>query len=148
MRKPPLTRKQMLEMMQADAVQPGDGPTFYDCAHWLPDGISANWINAIEAIDKRGDKNPLVALLRAEPPSPIICGYLADLIDRQVGKRRKGPKKAAYDPPMASSLMLAFEELRERGAGVSVKKAAPEIARRHGLDVKKLINAFARGSAK
>ena len=51
---------------------------------WLPDAkVNAAWYEALEAIDVRGDKEPLVRLLQSgQVPPPSICFYIGDLLDR------------------------------------------------------------------
>jgi hypothetical protein len=55
-------------------------------AFWLDDDQRERdgpWIDALEHIDRNGDKEPLLALLRSErEPSRDVCVYLADLLER------------------------------------------------------------------
>jgi hypothetical protein len=55
------------------------------------------WVDALEAIDLRGDKTLLCSLLRNPEAelSPDVRDYLADLIERKEFKRRQGRQKVA-----------------------------------------------------
>jgi hypothetical protein len=58
---------------------------------WLRDLVGTEaepWVDAIEAIDLRGDKKPLLALLKSQPGAAGLL--LADLLTRHQLKRKRG----------------------------------------------------------
>jgi hypothetical protein len=70
-------------------LKPGIGVStaVIDRAFWLDDGRGGvegqAWIEALEAIDTRGDKSRLLELLRSDVPLPESSRrFLADLIER------------------------------------------------------------------
>ena len=74
---------------------------------WFKGNTNLNcWIDALEAIDKTGNKEPLLDLLKSNqvlPPDARF--YLADLIDRQVGRKRGGQNTPAYDRTDAEAML-------------------------------------------
>lgn len=55
-------------------------------AHWLhPGGDVQPWIDALVAVDRRGDTEPLVELLKSNTPIPDDARwYLADLLEARI----------------------------------------------------------------
>jgi hypothetical protein len=125
-----------------------------DRAFWLDDRFTLHWADAIEAIDKDGDKEPLKDLLKSEfELTPKARFFLADMIDRYQLKPKRGRKATpAYDRSRADRILeLAIEDLfTHRG---DIDTALKEVARRYntyGITEKKLKNAFEgrRGSTR
>jgi hypothetical protein len=125
----------------------------YDRGFWL-DAVTIHWAEAIEAIDKRGDKEPLKKLLKSEfELPPEARRFLADLIDRYQLKLKRGRKATpAYDRTYIEAILeLAIDDvLAHRGAiDVALKEVAEEWDY-EGITEKKLKNAFEkrRGSTR
>jgi hypothetical protein len=109
-----------------------------DRAFWLCDDWGRvegqDWIEALEAIDVRGDKSRLIELLRSDMPLPDSSRrYLADLIERYELKRPRGGRSTpAYDRSGAEAmLLLAKEEIEyeRRHNGKTTKQAIDEVAK-------------------
>jgi hypothetical protein len=55
------------------------------------------WVVALDQLDRFGDKDPLVALLRSECDiTPTIRSYIADLIERGIDKPGTRPRIPTY----------------------------------------------------
>ena len=96
-----------------------EGIEFMDRAPWLGDDereLSAlkPWIEAIERLDKRGDKAPLTSLLRSKRGMPDKAReFLADLIERGVARPPNRPRTPAYNMSDADAKMfLAAKDVR------------------------------------
>jgi hypothetical protein len=125
----------------------GSGQLFIPVSHrayWLNDDQRQRicpWIDALEQIDKWGDKGPLTALLRGSEPVPNEVGvYLADLLERhELRRNRHRPRTPLYDWSTADSrLILAKESVdtySENGMSFddSVAMAAKEYSIPHNV---------------
>jgi hypothetical protein len=107
-----------------------------DRAYWLDDDqrrCSGPWIDALEHVDKRGDKGPLIALLKSQRALPRLARvYLADLIERyELRRPAHRPRTPAYVLSNAESrLTLAKEHVRaHRASGMSYKDAVAAAAK-------------------
>jgi len=122
-----------------------------DRAFWLGDESTAHldpWITALEAIDKQGDKGPLMALLKSERDLPHdVRIYLADLLARHQLKKKRGAESVpAYDRTDAEAMLeLAIKDVRERESGISVKDALEKASKSRGIPHELLSSAY-RGS--
>jgi hypothetical protein len=128
----------------------GVSPRLVDRAFWLGDDTSLDcWVTALDAVDKRGDKEPLLKLLRSEHDLPREARvYLADLLARhQLKKKRGGQSVPAYDRTDADQrLLLAIEDVRRlRKKRVSVKEALDRVSESHGISPEVLATEY-RGS--
>jgi hypothetical protein len=93
---------------------------------------SGSWINAIERIDKFGDKGPLLALLKSdvELPDDVRCIYLPDLIARGVPRPAPKPPTPAYDlTEREERLILASNYVRAYQKGVDRLSFADAVTR-------------------
>ena len=130
-----------------------------DRAFWLgkegsqTDPINV-WALAVEAIDLRGDKAPLLKLLRsaAELP-PEGRAFLADLLERYELRKRKGkPRTPAYDRTLVEAMMLIGIQLVRhiRKYGVRTDDAVKLAATYLLIDPHKLGEAYAgkRGASR
>ena len=105
---------------------------------WLDDDQRRRigpWIDALEQIDKWGNKEPLLALLRSEREQPHeVRVYFADLIERyELTSPAHRPRTPAYDLSNAKShLEMAKENVRayqdKSGLGMSFKDAVAKAA--------------------
>jgi hypothetical protein len=98
-----------------------------DRAFWLADNDSDKLITAIEAIHKRGDKTPLVALLKSlHDLSPQVRLYRADLLKRyELKKPPHRPRTPDYDRTAAdAALELAVQSVRDyKSGGIDIEGA-------------------------
>jgi hypothetical protein len=126
--------------------------TIVDRAFWLgkeddpTDPINA-WALAVEAIDQRGDKSPLMKLLRsADPLPPEGRAFIADLLDRhELKKKTLGrPRLPIYDRSLIEAVLLIgiqrIQEYREKG--MDIENAVHFAAKEFALEPKKLLDAY------
>jgi hypothetical protein len=128
----------------------GPGRSFVpvsDRAYWLDDDQREHdgpWIDALQHIDRNGDKEPLLALLRSESePSREVRVYLADLLERfELARPPHRPRSPAYDKSDAETrLTLAKEFVRNiRKSGMSFKDAVAIVANESSIDENTLAN--------
>ena len=108
-------------------------------------GAPANWIAALQAIDQRQDKGPLLRLLISDTPiSPAVRYHLADLLERYNLKR---PPRRKREPSYQmtrqnQALDLALTEMRERPRGMTANAAIKKYAAQHGLNESALKSAY------
>ena len=120
-------------MPEADPVSVSDR------AFWLaPYPFRDRWIDALEDIDRRGDKTALLALLRADSTMPreARC-FLADLIDRYTLKKKRGRQRVPlYDKSHTEALLeMANEDVDDLMATkvISLRDAADIVRKSYGL---------------
>ena len=123
-----------------------------DRAPWLLDPdtggwiVGIEWITAIEAIDKRGDKTPLLALLKSQHDlSPEVRFYLADLLERhELKKPPHRPRTPAYDRTAAdAALELAVRRVRDyKSGGMGIERALERVSTEHSIPLEVLGNAY------
>jgi helix-turn-helix, Psq domain len=131
----------------------GPGQLFIPVSHrayWLNDDQRRRigpWIDALEQIDKRGDKGPLTALLKGSPVPNEVGVYLADLLERHelmpVHRRnRHRPGTPLYDLSIADSrLALAKESVDTyRKNGMSFDDSVAKAAKEYSIPVNSLEN--------
>jgi hypothetical protein len=97
------------------------------------------WLLALQALDERGDKAPLKALLRSDSEiTPTIRGYLADLVERGIALPGGGQRTPAYDySPNELRLFLAVEDARNLiRRGAEKKEALKKVAETYRVDVR------------
>jgi hypothetical protein len=115
---------------------------------WLDDTkVNAAWYEALEAIDVRGDKEPLVRLLQSgQVPPPSICFYIGDLLDRYALKRRKArPRLPGYlRTPEQIKLVTAVIEVHEQvhRYRAELAVALKQVAEEKGLSEETLNAAY------
>jgi hypothetical protein len=114
---------------------------------WLDDDQRERdgpWIDALEHIDRNGDKEPLLALLRSErEPSRDVRVYLADLLERfELARPPHRPRNPAYDKSDAETMLaLAKEFVRNlRKSGMSFKDAVAMVASDSSIEENTLAN--------
>jgi hypothetical protein len=103
---------------------------------WLRELVgreAEKWIDAVEAIDLRGDKKPLLELLKSDQPLPKAARrLLADLLTRyQLKRRRSRPQVPIY---MLTKQTIALQKAKKRYAElrktrVSRSKALERVAK-------------------
>jgi hypothetical protein len=147
------TTPELEALWDADAGM-GISDAVVDRAFWLDDPdsgepitpIEAEWITAIEAIDKRGDKKPLVTMLKSQRDlSPEVRFYLADLIERyELKKPPHRPRTPAYDRTAADAmLLLGIQRVKELvTAGMAVKGALENASKDHSIPLESLASAY------
>jgi hypothetical protein len=152
-----LTPEQRAELARMDEEDAGRGvsPHLVDRAFWLDDDTSIEpWVTALDAVEKRGDKGPLLDLLRSEYDLPREArAYLADLLERrQLKKKRGGQSVPAYDrTDTEQRLTLAIEDVRRlRKSRVSVEAALDQVSKSHGIPLEVLATRYhgSRGSTR
>jgi hypothetical protein len=151
-------REDLPEILRKYWVGPGRSfVPVVDRAYWLDDDYLQRigpWIDALEQIDRRGEKKPLVALLRSERELPRDAReYLADLFERRDLKNPANrPRQPAYDRSKAESrLALAKGSVRNYQAhGDSFKDALAKAAEEWSIPEGTLANYCAgrRGSSR
>jgi hypothetical protein len=108
------------------------------------------WMGALEAIDKLGDKKPLIALLNSELDLPRKArGHLANLLDRyQLKKKKGGQSTPTYDSsPAEATLALDVEAVNKLiKNGTSSKDALAQVAERRGPDYLEILGNAQHGS--
>jgi hypothetical protein len=115
---------------------------------WLDDSkVNAAWYQALAAIDRRGNKRPLISLLRSgEVPPPSISFYIADLLDRYALKPRKArPRTPGYlRTPEQIKLIAAVIEVHKRvhRDSVLLPLALRDVAAESGLSEETLTAAY------
>ena len=68
-----------------------------DEAYWWNQPKWWNWLEALDALDRDGDKKPLTDLLRSDCEIPKeVREWLADLIERGVPRSPNRPRTPAY----------------------------------------------------
>jgi hypothetical protein len=130
--------ERMVDLMEEDAGK-GTSTEITDCAFWLDDiDQHADWYNALQAIDRDGDKAPIIRLLSTKAPPASISAHLADLLERYdlVPRRTTGPKPTAtYD---RSERMIDLEsaviEVSQRPRWMSREEAIKKAAVRRKID--------------
>jgi hypothetical protein len=141
MTKPPFSLKDYKGPTGAENIE------FLDRAFWLDLGRHKYWIEAFEAIDKRGDKAPLLELLKSKSDMPRdVRWYLADLLARhQLKKKRGGQATAAYDrTDVDVKKIWAKEDVRALvKSGVSVADALEQVSKSRGIAPESLALAYA-----
>lgn len=100
------TKKTRAALLERDAGK-GHSPDIADRMFWLDDDrpLRDAWFNALGAIDRRGDAEPLVALLRSEYARTHDARfyYLADLIDRHTLTKKPGKTATPLTPIAAKT---------------------------------------------
>jgi hypothetical protein len=125
-----------------------------DRAGWLDDPRDEPWVNALEEIRHRGNKDALIALLRSPNAelTPQARWFLADMLDRyDLKKPASRPRTPAYDrPPAEEKLFWGEKAVRERDRRVSVRAAISEAAITYGISESSLEAAYneRRGSTR
>ena len=118
-------------------------PDYFDQAVWLPP-LSAddkNWLHAMARLDRYDDKKSLLQMLRST--GSVRDFYLADLIDRHIGRQAGRPPTPAYDlPPSQVVLYFAVEAVRNRPQDMSVNNALDYCAENFGVDREQLNKAY------
>jgi hypothetical protein len=110
--------------------------------------VNAEWYAALQAIDERGDKQPLVRLLqRGQVPPPRIAFYIGDLLDRYALKQGRGkPRTPAYarTPEQLKLIqgVIYAHKLVHRD-GVDLPVALAEVAAEFRLSEETLSKAYA-----
>jgi hypothetical protein len=119
---------------------------FWDRCFWLDDPDVERWVRALEAVDKRGDKGPLLRMLKSESDLPQRARlYLADLLDRYVLKVPSNrPRTPAYDRTLTEMvLLLGVKRARDFVEdGESVKDALSKASAECGIPLEILSNAY------
>jgi hypothetical protein len=130
----------------ADDASAGVSPDLVDRAFWLDDDTEIEaWVTALDDLDNRGDKLPLLNLLRSGTvPSQQALAYLADMLERyQLKKRRGGQSTPAYNRTRADSkLALAINDVRRLvKRGTSVKDALEKVSKSERIPLEVLASA-------
>ena len=103
-----------IRKLLANSSGQGLSDAVVDRATWLDDEETGPitpaleaWITALEAIDRKGDKEPLLNFLKSNRElSRDARIYLADLLARyQLKKKRGGQTKPAYDRSEAEEML-------------------------------------------
>ena len=141
-----LRRDQFTRMVEEDAGA-GVSTKFVDRAYWLDsDPVNQPWYEALWTLDRRGDKEPLLTLLRSDAPLRVeVRSYLADLLSRYQLKHRRGGKQVpAYDcSDVATKLALAVSDARSmRRRGVPRADAIRRAASTHRIDEREVESAY------
>jgi hypothetical protein len=115
---------------------------------WLRD-IKENgaWYEALYAIDRHGDKQPLVKLLQSgQTVPPSIAFYLGDLLDRYQLKHRKARPALPGYLRSADQIDLIAAIVKVGGMvhqdGIPLAEAMQKVAAESGIDKAKLRAAY------
>jgi hypothetical protein len=107
---------------------------------WIEDEVLRAWIDALIAIDHRGDKKPLIDLLRANTEmNKSAAWHLADFLARHnltKLQNRGGKRTPSYDYPPALSKLIRAQKYYERyvARGESRDKAVERAASMCGVE--------------
>jgi hypothetical protein len=122
-----------------------------DRAFWFEDEQRqrlAPWLNALEQIDRNGDKGPLMEELRSERELPLeVHHYLADLLDRYELKppahRHRAP---AYDLTKSEARLMMLKDRVEtfQKHGMNFNDAVDKVAEQWSMNAQILAN-FCQG---
>ena len=116
--------------------------TYTESAPWLDgiDPVAEPWVDAIAAMDQRGDREPLLELLQAVVPRDAYP-HVADMLVRYRRKRRPRP---SYDlPPKEARLYVATNFARDLiRDGASVQSALATAANAFGLPLESVASAY------
>lgn len=134
----------------------GVSDALVDRAFWLGDNSSDidQWVTALQAIDKRADKKPLLNLLKSDRDlSKDVRLYLADLLERyELKKPKHRPPTPAYDRTDADAMLLTgVQRTRDYvNSGMSVKDALAKASKQSCIPLELLGNAYEgrRGSTR
>ena len=124
----------------------GTSDAAHDAAFWLGEDTASidHWIAALEAIDKRNDKEPLITLLKSETDLPHQARlHLAHLLARYQIKRKPGTQATpSYSRTEAQiALMVAADQVRNLvSTGINVESALDHVSNARGIpfDILKL----------
>ena len=131
----------------------GRSEALLDRAFWLKPGVDS-WVAAIEVLDTKDDKKPLLNLLRSKAPlSDDVRWFIADLLERyDLNRNKRGrPRTPAYDRTESDAMMeLGIERVgryMEYGRlktdpGLSAQDAIAKAAKELMLGEDELANAF------
>lgn len=140
------TNEMSSELLARIKSEPGGGLSndFLDNAFWRkerePDDA---WADALDRLDRLGDKKPLTGLLRSECELPPKAReYLADLIERGVRSPRGRPGTPSYRPSDAALLLDCKTVKAYVESGMSVKDALATASDESGRDPTTLANAY------
>ncbi len=122
--------------------------TYTESAPWLDniDPVAEPWVDAIAAMDQRGDREPLLELLRPVVP-PDAYPHVADMLVRY--QRRQRPRPSYDLPPKEAQLYVARNFARDLVRdGASVQSALATAANAFGLPPERVAVAYGgkRGS--
>jgi hypothetical protein len=110
---------------------------------WTEDELTQTWIAALEAIDYRGDKEPLIQLLKNTEINATAAWHLADLLDRyNLTKLRGGQRTPSYDYPPALRKLIQAQKYYKRYVArrMSKDRAFEQAASTCGVKEEKLRN--------
>jgi hypothetical protein len=111
------------------------------------DTMNRFWYQALEELDKKGDKRQLVSLLRSGRPSDVISFHIADLLERhELGKKRGRPRVPSYDMSDAERNVLRMrEQVRELiKGGMKAGDAIAKVAQENKKSAHTVANAHGR----
>lgn len=127
---------------------------FSDTAFWSTyDHNAEAWIDALQALDKDDDFEPLLSLATSGPMPPNVVVHFRDLFQRKrlTGRKRGTPATPSYDRTIAEALLdLAHEDIRDLvQQGSLTEDAIVSVARERGVSAGTLADSFQgkRGSS-
>jgi hypothetical protein len=138
---------EQLAQLIADAGM-GISDDIGDTGFWLEDFDSnRSWYMALQALDVRGDKKPLIGLLQSGPAPKTICLHIADFLDRYefVRPHKTGPVRTpTYTRSSAMSLLEStILEVRGRPRAMRLQEALVRAAGRNKVPLETLSEAYA-----
>ena len=138
-RRPQSERPRLDELppLEQHAKKDFSKPLISELAFWLPENTDWELIEALYALDRCNDKEPLIGLLRRRGGGNV---FLADLLERYTLRRKPGryQRTPAYDKtPIEQRIAGAMMAVRKHG------RSPAAAARYWGLDPDQLADALA-----
>jgi hypothetical protein len=116
--------------------------------------LERSWHHALEELDKKGKKGPVLSLLRSgRKLSQVVRFHLADMLDRYELKKKRGrPRGPSYDISDAERTAL-YARNQVRGlikGGMKARDAIAKVAKEIKMSENKVANAYGgrRGSTR
>jgi hypothetical protein len=121
---------------------------------WFNDIWEWSWVNALEELDKNGDKSYLLSLLRSTNSlSHSVRLHIADLIERHDLRKKRGrPRDPSYKMSDAECTALhVSDQVRNLiKGGMTAKDAKAKVAEENNMSENTVANAYEgrRGSTR
>ena len=143
--------QEAVDLMKADKEKGFENFSASDFYYWvaeLPEFNSNdddNWFDAIEAVNKRRDKKPLLDLLLSDRElSALMRYFLADLLNHGNFQRKALPAYVMSEKAWAEQQMVARVRRLRRAKNLSVKQAIEKVSKDCGIDEQGLADDYQR----
>jgi hypothetical protein len=113
---------------------------------WLTYPSEWPWCNALEELDKKGNKDPLLSLLRSRNSlSHNVRLHIADLLERHDLKKKRGrPRDPSYKMSDAewTALHVSDQVRNLIKGGMTAKDAKAKVAEENNMSENTVANAY------